>query len=307
MEPYASIAVLSDTPGARLFLVDGTYELFRHFFAVPAHRNSAGQEVGAVRGVLTSVASLIEQGADHVGVATDHVIESFRNELWPGYKTSAGMDPVLLGQFGLLEDALASMGVMVWPMVDLEADDALASAAATGAADPDVRQVVICTPDKDLGQCVVGARVVQMDRRKRQVIDEDGVRAKFGVAPASIPDWLALVGDSADGFPGLPGWGAKTAAAVLARYGHLEAIPNAAGKWEVPVRGAPTLAATLADQRPLAGLFKDLATLRRDPPVISGYSELRWTGPSPGFADLCERVLDAPGLAAKAEQLAAGR
>jgi 5'-3' exonuclease len=298
---------LSDPPGARLFLIDGTYELFRHFFAVPSHVNSAGREVGAVRGVVTSVLTLMEQGAAYVGVATDHVIESFRNDMWPGYKSSAGMDPILLGQFGLLEDALSAMGVVVWPMVELEADDALASAAAATAGDPDVRQVVICTPDKDLGQCVQGGRVVQMDRRKRLVIDEDGVRTKFGVDPESIPDWLALVGDSADGFPGLPGWGAKTAAAVLARYRHLEAIPDAAGQWDVGVRGAPTLAATLVEQRQLVHLFRDLATLRRDPPVVSSYKELWWSGPTREFADLCEQVLDSPGLVAKAERLAADR
>jgi 5'-3' exonuclease len=301
------MTTLSDHPGARVFLVDGTYELFRHFFAVPSHVNTAGHEVGAVRGVVTSVLGLIEQGAAYVGVATDHVIESFRNDMWPGYKSSAGMDPILLGQFGLLEDALASLGVVVWAMVELEADDALAAAAHTAAAETAVRQVVICTPDKDLGQCVVDGRVVQMDRRKRVVIDEDGVRAKFGVSPESIPDWLALVGDSADGFPGLPGWGAKTAAVVLARYGHIEDIPEAPGGWDVAVRGAATLAATLNEQRKLAVLFKDLATLRREPPVIDSYQELRWAGPTSEFADLCAKVLEAPALVAKAEQLAQSR
>lgn len=293
--------------GIRVFLVDGTYELFRHFFGAPSHVNSAGLEVAAARGVVSSVVGLMEDGATHVGVATDHVIESFRNDMWPGYKTGAGVDPLLLGQFGLVEEALASLGVVVWPMVELEADDALASAAAVAAADPGVAQVAICTPDKDLGQCVRGGRVVQVDRRKKVVIDEDGVRAKFGVDPESIPDWLALVGDSADGFPGLSGWGAKTAAAVLAVYGHLEAIPDAPGKWDVPVRGAATLAATLAGSRDLAMLFRDLATLRTEPPAMSSAAELRWNGPAPEFAALCTKVLDAPGVLRRAEALAARR
>jgi 5'-3' exonuclease len=240
-------------------------------------------------------------------VATDHVIESFRNNMWPGYKTSAGVDPLLLGQFGLLEEGLDAMGVAVWPMVSLEADDALASAAAVAAADDSVSRIVICTPDKDLGQCVVGTRVVQMDRRKGVVIDEDGVRAKFGVGPASIPDYLALVGDSADGFPGLPGWGAKTTAAVLARYEHLEAIPDAPGQWDVPVRGVPGLAVTLAAQRDLALLFRDLATLRTSPPVFGTVEELRWTGPRASFGGLAEMELESPALVHRAEELAKGR
>jgi 5'-3' exonuclease len=269
--------------------------------------NRAGREVAAVRGVLSSVLALLGDGATHVGVATDHVIESFRNEMWPGYKTSAGVDPLLLGQFGLLEEALDAMGVAVWPMVSLEADDALASAAAVAAADDQVSRVVICTPDKDLGQCVVGTRVVQMDRRKGVVIDEDGVRAKFGVGPASIPDYLALVGDSADGFPGLPGWGAKTTAAVLARYEHLEAIPDAPGQWDVPVRGVPGLAVTLAAQRDLALLFRDLATLRTSPPVFEAVEELRWTGPRATFGGLAEMELESPALIERTEALAKGR
>jgi len=288
-----------------VFLVDGTYELFRHFFGAPPHTNSAGQEVAAVRGVVSSVLSLMEDGAGHIGVATDHVIESFRNGMWPGYKTGAGVDPKLLGQFGLLEEALAALGVAVWPMVELEADDALASAAAVAAADPAVRQVAICTPDKDLGQCVRDGRIVQVDRRKRVVIDEDGVREKFGVSPESIPDWLALVGDSADGFPGLPGWGAKTASAVLAHYRHLEAIPDSAAAWAVPVRGAATLAATLSGSQELVMLFRDLATLRTEPPVISSVADLAWAGPRPGFSDLCEKVLDGPSLIRRADALAA--
>ena len=269
--------------------------------------NRAGREVAAVRGVLSSVLGLLGDGVTHVGVATDHVIESFRNDMWPGYKTSAGVDPLLLGQFGLLEEALDAMGVTVWPMVSLEADDALASGARVAAADDKVSRVVICTPDKDLGQCVVGTRVVQMDRRKGVVIDEDGVRAKFGVGPASIPDYLALVGDSADGFPGLPGWGAKTTAAVLARYEHLEAIPDAPGQWDVPVRGVPGLAVTLAAQRDLALLFRDLATLRTSPPVFGTVEELRWTGPQASFAGLAEMELDSLALVDRAEELAKGR
>ena len=289
----------------RVFLVDGTYELFRHYFGAPSHVNSASREVGATRAVVSSVLGLMEDGATHIGVATDHVIESFRNSMWPGYKTSAGMEPLLLGQFGLLEDALSELGVVVWPMVEWEADDALASAAAMADADPEVDQVAICTPDKDLGQCVRNSRVVQVDRRKRVVIDEDGVRAKFGVAPESIPDWLALVGDSADGFPGLPGWGAKTSATVLARFGHIEDIPADAGEWNLPVRGAPALAATLTQSRDLAFLFRDLATLRREPPVTGSVVELRWRGPAEGFGRLCESVFDQPNLAARADRLAA--
>jgi 5'-3' exonuclease len=284
----------------KVHLVDGTYELFRHFFGAPPHVNRAGQEVAATRGVLYTVVQLLEDGATHVGVATDHVIESFRNDMWPGYKTSAGVDPLLLGQFGLLEEALDALGVKVWAMVELEADDALASAAAVAAASGEVDQVVIWTPDKDLGQCVVDGRVVQVDRRKRAVLDEEAVRAKFGVAPESIPDYLALVGDSADGFPGLPGWGAKSASAVLARYVHLEAIPDAAGQWDVPIRGAGTLAATLSGQRDLAFLFRDLATLRITPPAMGAVEELRWEGPREGFEQMCLSVLDAPALATRA-------
>jgi 5'-3' exonuclease len=296
-------------PPLKVFLVDGTYELFRHFFGAPPHVNSSGAEVGAARAVVSSMLGLIDEttastgGPAHIGVATDHVIESFRNGMWPGYKTGAGVDPILMGQFGLLEEGLAAAGIVVWPMVDLEADDALASAAAMADADPAVEQVAICTPDKDLGQCVKGGRVVQIDRRKRAVIDEDGVRAKFGVSPESIPDWLALVGDSADGFPGLPGFGAKTAAAVLSRYGHLEEIPDAPGQWDVAVRGAAALASTLAGSRDLAMLFRDLATLRTEPPVVSSVAELRWPGPTPEFVTLCERVFEQPALLRRAEQL----
>ena len=290
----------------RIFLVDGTYELFRHYYGVPPHTTAEGAEVAATRGVLWSMVRLLEQGVTHLGVATDHVIESFRNRLWPAYKSSAGLDPQLLGQFGLLEVALEAMGVVVWPMVELEADDALAGAAAAAAVDPGVEQVVICTPDKDLGQCVRGGRVVQLDRRNRVVYDEARVTAKFGVAPPSIPDYLALVGDSADGYPGLPGWGARSAATVLARWGHLEEIPDRPADWEVPLRNRPALAATLAARRDEAMLFKDLATLREDRSVLSDTDALRWTGPTEVFAEVCERI-DARGLAAAAARLAAGR
>jgi 5'-3' exonuclease len=290
----------------RVFLVDGTYELFRHYYGVPPHRTAEGAEVAATRGVLWSMLRMLEEGVTHLGVATDHVIESFRNRLWPTYKSSAGLDPRLLGQFGLLEVALEAMGLVVWPMVELEADDALAGAAAVAAGDPAVEQVVICTPDKDLGQCVRGTRVVQLDRRRRVVYDEAGVAAKFGVGPASIPDYLALVGDSADGYPGLPGWGARSAAAVLARYGHIEQIPASPGEWAVPLRNRPALAATLRDQRRQALLFKDLATLRADRSLLEGVDRLRWTGPTELFAEVCSRI-DARGLATSAAKVAARR
>lgn len=291
----------------KVHLVDGTYELFRHFFGAPSHVNGRGVEVAALRGVLGSVLALLEGGATHVGVATDHVIESFRNELWPGYKDGSGVDPVLWAQSGPLEDGLELLGVPVWAMVEVEADDALASLAAVAADDPAVEQVLICTPDKDLGQCVAGDRVVQLDRRRGVVLDEAAVVAKFGVPPASIPDYLALVGDSADGFPGLPGWGARSASAVLARWGSIDAIPPDPRRWEVDVRGAPTLAATLERERDRARLFKLLATLRVDRDLLAGgVGELRWRGPEPGFADLAAD-LDAPGLAARAERLAATR
>ncbi|MGH9122364.1 MAG: 5'-3' exonuclease, partial [Acidimicrobiales bacterium] len=264
-------------------LVDGTYELFRHFFGAPPHTNGDGEEVGAVRGLVYSVLAMLEGGATHVGVATDHVIESFRNDLWPTYKSSAGVDPVLLAQFGPAEEALEALGVTVWPMVDEEADDAMASAARTLAEGGDVDQVVICTPDKDLGQCVRGDQVVQLDRRNQKLIDESGVVAKFGVSPESIPDYLALVGDSADGFPGLAGWGAKSASGVLARFRHVEDIPDDPAQWKVAVRSAGSLAATLAAQRDLVALFKVLATLRTDLPVVERAAQLQWNGPRSTF------------------------
>jgi 5'-3' exonuclease len=280
-------------------LIDGTYELFRHYFAVPSARDPDGREVGAVRGVLNSVMGLISSGATHVGVATDHVIESFRNRMWRGYKTSAGIEPDLLGQFHLLEQALVALGVVTWPMVEFEADDALAAAAAAAALDERVERVFICTPDKDLSQCVRGTRVVQMDRRARTVRDEAGVVAKFGVPPASIPDYLALVGDTADGYPGLPGWGAKSSAAVLAKYHHLESIPSDWREWKVNASSAARLADTFTRMRDDAFLFRDLATLRVDIPVFQNVDELRWTGPTPAFEPLA-RHLDASSTATAA-------
>jgi len=289
----------------QVHLVDGTYELFRHHFGVPSHLDGDGTEVAAVRGVLGSMMSMLEQGATHIGVATDHVVESLRNDLWPGYKTSAGMPPELLVQFPLLEDGLRALGVAVWAMVELEADDALASAAAVAKADERVSRAVICTPDKDLGQCVEDPIVVQLDRRKNLEIDEAGVRERFGVGPSSIPDYLALVGDSADGFPGLPGWGAKSASAVLARFEHVDAIPDDPGEWGVTVRGATKLAATLAEGRELAALFLDLATLRTTAEVGT-VDDWEWSGATPELAAWADR-LGAPELVGRAERLAAKR
>src|SRR4051812_14046355 len=257
-------------------LIDGTYELFRHYYAVPRARDAGGHEVGAVRGVLASVLAMINGGATHVGVATDHIIESFRNRLWPGYKTGEGIEPELWAQFPLLEEALTALGVAVWPMVEFEADDALASASAIAERSREVDRVLICTPDKDLAQCVRGTRVVQLIRRTRTIRDEAGVLEKFGVRPESIPDYLALVGDAADGYPGLPGWGAKSAAAVLARFLHLESIPDDPGTWRVNASGAGALARTLVRERDRAFLFRDLATLRTDIPLFDSIDDLRW-------------------------------
>lgn len=290
------------TPGLAVHVVDGTYELFRQFHGRPPHRTVDGREVGAVRGVAASLLSLVSGGATHVGVATDHVIESFRNERWPGYKSSAGVPPELLSQFGLLEEVLAALGFVVWPMVELEADDALAAAARIAAADPRVDRVYICSPDKDLSQCVRDERVVQLDRRRDRVIDEAAVRDRYGVGPESIPDWLALVGDGADGYPGIPGFGARTAGVVLARYGRLEDIPLDR-QWDVAVRGAPTLAATLADRFEQALLFRDLATLRDDVLLFADVEELRWRGPRPEADEIC-RSIEAPELARRAAALA---
>jgi 5'-3' exonuclease len=272
-----------------VYLIDGTYELFRHYYAVPSARDRDGREMGAVRGVLVSLLGMMRSGT-HIGVATDHVIESFRNRMWPSYKTGDGIDPDLRAQFTPLEEALRALGVALWPMVEYEADDALASAAAKAADDPRVERVFVCTPDKDLAQTVRGTRVVQMDRRKRTVRDEAGVVARFGVRPASIPDYLALVGDSADGYPGLPGWGAKSAAAVLAKYGHLEAIPKDYREWSVNATRPGALARTLDEQAGRARLFRDLATLRTDVPLFDCVDELCWKGPTPAFAPLAEAL-----------------
>jgi 5'-3' exonuclease len=256
---------------------------------VPSARDRDGTEVGAVRGVVASILGMINRGATHIGVATDHVIESFRNDLWPGYKTGEGIDPALLSQFGLLEDALSALGVAVWPMVEFEADDALAAAAENAAADGRVERVIICTPDKDLAQCVRGTRVVQLNRRSNAIRDEAGIITKFGVPPVSIPDYLALVGDAADGYPGLPGWGAKSSAAVLARFSHLEAIPDDWRTWSVNAASPAALARTLARDRERAFLFRDLATLRTDIHLFESVDDLRWTGPTDGFAKIAER------------------
>jgi 5'-3' exonuclease len=282
-------------------LVDGTYELFRYFYS-PGERRGDADDRNAVRGVVASMLSLLESGATHVGVATDHVIESFRNDLYAGYKTGEGIDPDLLAQFEPLEAALVAFGFTVWPMVEWEADDALASAATVADGDARVGRIFVCSPDKDLAQCVRGNRVVQLDRRSGEVRDAAGVERKFGVPPASIADWLALVGDSADGYPGLPGWGAKSAAAVLARFGSIDAIPPSAGDWDVKVRGAERLAGALAAGREEATLFRRLATLRTDAPVgvVDGW---RWRGPEPGAVETAVRIGDAL-LVARAGRLA---
>ena len=272
-----------------VFLIDGTYELFRHYYALPSARDQNECEVAAVRGVLASVLGMIKGGATHIAVATDHVIESFRNGLWPSYKTGEGIDPDLLAQFQLLEEVLSTAGVVVWPMVEFEADDALAAAAMAAARDPRVERVIICTPDKDLAQCVRGTRIVQLNRRTRVTRDEAGVVQKFGVLPASIPDYLALVGDSADGYPGLAGWGAKSAAAVLAKFEHLEAIPDDPSTWHVNAANSGTLARTLARDRKLVMLFRELATLRADLPLFDLVEALRWTGPTPAFREFATR------------------
>jgi 5'-3' exonuclease len=294
----------------RVHLVDGTYELFRHFYGAPPRASSEGGEIGAVRGVVQSVLTMLGASATHVGVATDHVIESFRNDLWPGYKTGEGVDGLLMAQFPLLEAALVALGVVVWPMVDVEADDALASAAAVAADDDRVGQVLICTPDKDLAQCVRGVRVVQLDRRKDVVTDEEAVRARYGIGPLSIPDWLALVGDSADGFPGLAGWGKQSASTVLGHYAHLEAIPAHAADWDPAlrssVRSAPKLADRLATDMDHALLFRDLATLRVDRTLLSSVDDLEWKGPTSDFEDVA-RFLRDPALADRAGALASRR
>lgn len=271
-------------------LVDGTYELFRHYYALPSAVDRDGREIAAVRGVLASVLGMIRGGATHVAVATDHVIESFRNQLWAGYKTGEGIDPELWAQFPLLEDTLKAAGVVVWPMVEFEADDALASGAVAAALDTRVDQVIICSPDKDLAQCVRGTRIVQLNRRTRVTMDEAGVVKKFGVAPRSIPDYLALVGDAADGYPGLRGWGPKSTSTVLAKFSHLESIPTDWREWHVNAANASSLAQTLAQERESALLFRRLATLRTDVALFKDVDELRWDGSKPGFEEIAAKL-----------------
>jgi 5'-3' exonuclease len=292
--PEVSLRAIRTVPCARrhpldVYLVDGTYELFRHYYALPSARDSSGFEIGAVRGVLASVLGMISGGATHIAVATDHVVESFRNELWPGYKTSEGVEPDLLAQFPLLEETLSAAGVVVWPMVEFEADDALGAAAVAAAQDTRVDRVIICTPDKDLAQCVSGTRIVQLNRRTRITMDEAGVVQKFGVSPSSIPDYLALVGDASDGYPGLPGWGPKSTAAVLAKFGHLESIPADWQNWHVNAAHASALAQTLSQNRDQALLFRTLATLRTNIPLFDDVDQLKWDGPTAGFAELGAR------------------
>lgn len=275
----------------KVHIVDGTYELFRYFFASPSHTTADGTEVAAVRAVLGSMIGMLEGGATHIGIATDHVIESFRNELWDGYKDGSDIEPAIFGQFQLLEDVLRAAGFVVWPMVEYEADDAMGAAAVMAAADPRVDEVLICTPDKDLAQVVSDeAHIVQLDRRRELLYDRAGVIEKFGVPPESIPDYLALVGDSADGFPGLRGWGAKSTGAVLARYGRIEDIPDEAGQWDITVRGGAKLARTLADEIELALLFRRIATIEYDAPVGDSVDPLEWTGPADGFVELAESI-----------------
>ena len=289
-----------------VFLLDGTYELFRHFFAVPSKKTAEGCEIGAARGVIGSVLGMLEDDVTHLGVATDHIVRSFRNKLYPGYKTAEGVDPDLLAQFETLEVALRALGVVVWPMVDFEADDALASAAHLAAGDDRVEQVFICTPDKDLSQCVRGRKVVQFDRRAGVLRDEDGVRARYGVPPSSITDYLALVGDTSDGYPGLPGWGAKSASIILKEYHHIANIPRDPAEWKVSIRGSVRLARTLENKQADAILFRDLATLRKTVPVFDSIDELQWSGPTSSFFDICASF-NAPGYFKRAKTLAASR
>ena len=296
---------MSDSSGFRVHLIDGTYELFRQHYGQAGKHNDESPFAATV-GVLSSTLQLLAQGATHVGVASDHIIESFRNDLWAGYKSSEGMAEELLVQIPLMEQALIAMGVTTWAMIEHEADDALGAAAMIADADPTVRQVLIVTPDKDLGQCVRGTRVVQYDRRKDEIIDEAGVVAKFGIGPASIPDYLGLVGDSADGFPGLPGWGSKGASTVLAKFAHIEAIPASAADWHINgLRGAEKLAATLREQYDAALLFRHIATVVTDIEV-GGVDDWRWQGPTDEFASFATD-LGAPQLADRAARLADGR
>jgi len=273
-----------------IYLVDGTYELFRHYYALPSARDARGREVAAVRGVLASMLGMLKAGATHVAVATDHVIESFRNTLWPGYKTSEGVEPDLLAQFPLLEEVLSAAGFVVWPMVEFEADDALAAGAAAAARDSRVERVIICTPDKDLGQCVRGTRIVQLNRRTQVTLDEAGVTQKFGIAPECIPDYLALVGDAADGYPGLKGWGAKSSSTVLAKFARIESIPRDYAEWQVKIANGMALAEILSRQKDLALLFRTLATLRTDIALFADVDQLRWNGPTPAFEALATQL-----------------
>ena len=283
-------------------LIDGTYELFRHYYALPSYTDELGREVGAVRGVLNSLLTLLEEGATHVGVATDHVVESFRNELYDGYKTGEGIEKPLRSQFEILEEVLESTGFMVWPMVEYEADDALATVAALADEDNRVEQVWICSPDKDLAQCVRGQRVMQLDRRRNISFDENDIKKKFGVLPESIPDYLALAGDSADGFPGVKGWGALSSAIVLSTYRHLENIPALAKNWSVKVRGAEKLANTLQKEFDRALLFRHLATLVTDVSDLGNINELKWTGSRKSFEQLCD-VINIPGAIERVTKL----
>lgn len=292
--------------GVIVHLIDGTYELFRQYYGRPGHQNAAGMEVGATRAVLRDLLSILEGGATHIGVATDHVIESFRNELYAEYKDGSDLEPEILAQFPLLEEGIRALGISLFAMVDHEADDAMAAAAAVAAQDSRVEKILLCTPDKDLAQCVVAGRIVQFDRRRNKIYDVADVVEKYGVPPASIPDWLALVGDTADGFPGLKGWGAKSAAAVLARYGHIEEIPAAPGQWDITVRGAVKLAATLVENMDDALLFRRLATLDSSAPTIASVDELRWTGATPELITVAKN-LDAADLVRRTATLASGR
>lgn len=275
----------------RIHLIDGTYELFRHFFGAPSHINSKGQEVGAVRAVANSMLSMIDQGATHIGIATDHVITSFRNELYDGYKDGSDLDPVILGQFQMLEDLLNSLGFRVFPMVDYEADDGLGAAARKAASNPEVQQVIICTPDKDLGQCLTrDEKIVQYDRRKQIEITYQTVIEKFGVTPESIPDYLGLVGDTADGFPGIKGWGAKSSSTLLSHYHHIEHIPNDHGQWVPQVRSSQKLSEALNNDYESALLFKLIATIDYDAPTFETLEELKWTGPEDGYLDMLAAI-----------------
>ena len=275
----------------RIHLIDGTYELFRHFFGAPSHINSKGQEVGAVRAVASSMLSMVNQGATHIGIATDHVITSIRNELYDGYKDGSDLDPVILGQFNLLEEVLDSLGFMIFPMVDFEADDGLGAAARKAALNPDVEQVIICTPDKDLGQCLTqDEKIIQYDRRKELRITYETVIEKFGVAPESIPDYLGLVGDTADGFPGIKGWGAKSSATLLSHYHHIENIPNDHMEWAMQVRSSQKLSESLNTDYELALLFKLIATIDYEAPTFETVSELKWNGPKDNYENILKSI-----------------